>query len=73
MDDFGHRTKCPLLTVFFFSFFLSAAITFLTEGVIVGFRNFAWGYKSKKKIRVGANFRIPEMKMKIDQKVFQFF
>ena len=33
-----HRTKCPLLTV----------VTFLPEGVIAGFQNFAWGFKSQK-------------------------
>jgi hypothetical protein len=48
-----HRTKCPLLTVFFlflyFSIFLSSpTLTFLQEGVIVGFRDFAWIFKSQK-------------------------
>jgi hypothetical protein len=36
-------------TVFFFFFFsLSAPITFLPEWVIVGVRNFAWGFNSQK-------------------------
>ena len=30
------------------SLFLSALLTFLPEGVIVGFWNFAWGFKSQK-------------------------
>jgi hypothetical protein len=38
----------------FFSFFLSPTFTFLPEGVIVGFRNFARGLKSQK-IRFGVN------------------
>ena len=41
-------TKCPLLTAFFLSFFLSPTLTFLQEGFIVGFRNFAWGFMSQK-------------------------
>ena len=51
----SHRNKCPLLTTFFsLSFFLSSSawVTFLPEGVIVGFWNFAWtkilGFHSKK-------------------------
>ena len=43
------QTKCPLLTAFFFSFFLSLSsptLTFLQEEVIVGF---GWGFKSQKK------------------------
>ena len=45
-----HGTKCPLLTAFFFFFFLSSpAVTFLPEGVIVRFQNFAWGFNSQKK------------------------
>ena len=45
-----HGTKCPLLTAFFLSFFFSSpTLTFLPEGVIVGFQNFAWGFKSQKK------------------------
>ena len=43
-----HGTKCPLLTALFFSL-LSPAHTFLPEGVIIGFRNFAWGLNSQKK------------------------
>ena len=44
------ETKCPLyLVLFFFLFlFLSVPHTFLPEGFIVGFRNFAWGFKSQK-------------------------
>jgi hypothetical protein len=42
-----HGTKCPLLTAFFLSLF-SGVVTFLPEGVIVGFPNFAWGFKSQK-------------------------
>jgi hypothetical protein len=36
-----------------FLIFLSAQVTFLPEGVIVGFQNFALGCKSQKKIRFG--------------------
>ena len=43
-----HETKCPLLTAFF-SILLSEVVTFLPEGVIVGFRNFAWGLSHNKK------------------------
>ena len=36
---------------YYFSFFLFLYVphTFLPEGFIVGFRNFAWGFKSQKK------------------------
>jgi hypothetical protein len=37
--------KCPLLMAFFS---LSPDVTFLPEGVIVGFRNFAWSFNSQK-------------------------
>ena len=37
-----------LLTAFFL--LLSAPVTFLPEGVIIGVRNFAWGFKSHKQI-----------------------
>ena len=43
-----HGTKCPLLTVFF-SLLYSEVVTFLPERVIVGFPNFAWGFKFIKK------------------------
>ena len=43
-----HRTKCPLLRFFFFSFFLSPLVTFLPEVVILGFCNCAWGFHSKE-------------------------
>ena len=48
-----HGTKCPLLIAVFslFSLFLlssSPLVTFLPEGIIIGFCNFAWGFKSKK-------------------------
>ena len=47
-----HGTRCPLLTAFYF--FLSLCrVTFLQEGVIVGFRNFAWSFKSHKKSDLG--------------------
>ena len=58
-----HGTKCPLLTVLFLflSFSLSLRrVTFLPEGVIVGFWNFAWGIKSQKnKILGEKNFGGP--------------
>jgi hypothetical protein len=40
---------------YFSSLFFSSSLphTFLPEGVIVGFQNFAWGFKSQKKIRFG--------------------
>ena len=41
-----HGTKSPLLTAFFS---LSEVVTFLPEGVIVGFQNFVWGFKSQNK------------------------
>ena len=44
-----HGTKCPLLMAFFSLSSLSADVTFLPEGVIVGFRNFAWGFHSQTK------------------------
>jgi hypothetical protein len=46
-------TKCPLLTAFFFLSLLYGIVTFLPEGVFVGFPNFAWGFKSQKKISFG--------------------
>ena len=39
-------------SVFFSLFFSSPTLTFLQEGVIVGFRNFAWGFKSHKKNKI---------------------
>ena len=33
-------------------------VTFLPEGVIVGFQNFAWGFNSQKKIRFGAKIYV---------------
>ena len=45
--------RCPLLAVFFLSFFLSS----LPEGVIVGFPNFAWSFKTQK-IRFGVNKKV---------------
>ena len=45
-----HGTKCPLLTVFFS---LSPCVTFLPEGVIVGFWNFVWGLRSQEKQDLG--------------------
>ena len=36
-----HGTRCPLLMAFFF-FFLSACVTLLPEGSLVGLGNFAW-------------------------------
>jgi hypothetical protein len=41
-----HRSKCPLLMVF--SSLRSAPFTFLPEGVIIGFQNFARGSKVTK-------------------------
>jgi hypothetical protein len=32
-------------------------VTFFPEGVIVGFCNFAWGSKSRKKLDLGLNFK----------------
>ena len=43
------ETKCPLLTALFFSLLSLRWVIFLPEGVIVGFRNFAWGFNSPKK------------------------
>ena len=43
-----HGTKCPLLTVCFLSLSLSPCVTFLTEGVIVGFRSLAGAPNLKK-------------------------
>ena len=40
-----HGTKCPLLTAFFLSFFLSTCVTFLPGGVLLGLQNFAWSPK----------------------------
>ena len=45
-----YETKCPLLTAALFLFLLSLRqVTFLPEGVIVGFQNFAWGLNSQIK------------------------
>ena len=41
-----HGTKCSILMAFVS--LLSARVTFLQEGIIVEFRNFAWGFKSQK-------------------------
>ena len=64
---------------------LSACVTFLPEEVIVGFRNFAWGFKSQQKIvgkkKLGDQFlgffvkdekclELPEMSRKL---IGQFF
>ena len=51
VDNWSERRN----KVFFpFSLFLSASLTFLPAGVIVGFRNFVWGFMSQKIIfRVG--------------------
>ena len=43
-----HETKCPLLMAFF-SLLLTEVVTFLPEGVNVGFNNFAWGFRSQRK------------------------
>jgi hypothetical protein len=68
-----------------FFLLLSACVTFLPEEVIVGFRNFAWGFKSQKKIvgkkKLGDQFlgffvkdekclELPEMSRKL---IGQFF
>jgi hypothetical protein len=81
-----HGTKCPLLTAFFL--LLSACVTFLPEEVIVGFRNFAWGFKSQKKIvgkqKLGDQFlgffvkdekclELPEMSRKLIGQFLNFF
>jgi hypothetical protein len=42
-----HGTDCPLLTALF-AFSSLHQVTFLPEGVIVGFTNFAWGFNSHK-------------------------
>ena len=46
----SQETKTKLLMAFFLflSFSLSASLTFLPDGVIVGFWNFEWGFKSQK-------------------------
>ena len=50
----GHGTKCPLLIAFFLSLLsLSEVVTFLPEGVIVGFPNFACGFKSQEILDLG--------------------
>jgi hypothetical protein len=40
-------TKCPLLIAFFS---LSEVVTFLPEGVIVGFQNCMWDFQERKKM-----------------------
>ena len=69
-----HGTKRPLLTAFFsLSFFLSLSptLTFLQEGVIVGFQNFEWGLKSQK-IRFGLK-NIGEPTLPPGARFFRFF
>jgi hypothetical protein len=46
-------TKSPLLRALFSLSSFFCPVTFLSEGVIVGFKNFAWGFKSQQKIRFG--------------------
>jgi hypothetical protein len=68
------RNKVSTINGVFFSFSqLSTNITFLPEGVIVGFWNFAWGFNSQKKdlgwnkFIFGKNkkyLRLPEMARK---------
>ena len=62
----------------FFSFFLfSACITFLTEGVIVGFWNFAWVFNSKREWDFVCNILVKKKVLKItwnyEQKIQNFF
>jgi hypothetical protein len=74
-----HGTKCPLLKALFL--FLSFHwVTFLPEGVIVGFQNFAWAFNSQKKL-LGGIFRgffsekkleLPEMARKLIGKLRKF-
>ena len=42
-----------LFCLFFLFLSSSASLTFRPEGVIVVFRNFAWGFKSQKKLDLG--------------------
>jgi hypothetical protein len=44
----SHGTKCPLLTALFLFLSSFRRLTFLPEGVIIGFQNCAWGLKSHK-------------------------
>jgi hypothetical protein len=44
-----HATKSPLLMALFSLSFFFRPVTFLPEGFIIGFRNFAWGSKLIKK------------------------
>ena len=54
--DIANGRQCPPLTLLFvfFSFFLSSSssdqVTFLPEGFVIGFRNFAQGFNSQKKM-----------------------
>jgi hypothetical protein len=41
------RNKVCTINGVFLSFFLSAPVTFLPEGVTVGLQNFAWGFYSQ--------------------------
>jgi hypothetical protein len=50
-----HGSKCPLLTLLFLLLLLFGNVTFLPEGVIVEFQNFAWGFNTHK-IRFGVDF-----------------
>jgi hypothetical protein len=47
--------RCPLLLMACFLSLLSRAVTFLPEGVIEGFQNFVWGFKSNKNKIWGKN------------------
>jgi hypothetical protein len=51
----------------FSSFFLllSGNVTFLPEGVNVGFRNFAWAFNSQKK-KISGTFRGPPCPLGVD-------
>ena len=44
-----HGTKCPLLMFFLLLSLLSAWFTFLPEGILLGFWNFAWDFDSQIK------------------------
>jgi hypothetical protein len=58
------------LAFFSLSFFLlsSTWVTFLPEGVIVGFSNVAWGFKSQKKKKNGGAF----LARKLIRTIFKF-
>ena len=47
------RDFCAECKIGFFFFLSSASLTFRPEGVIVGFRNFAWGFMSQTKQKIG--------------------